>query len=121
MHMRFLALFLTAVADPRLARGRRRSGIHFLPGCLPAHGRLWARAVALLLALCDCIAAAHDIPNDVKVQAFVKPEAQHLTLLVRVPMAAMREVDFPLRAGGYLDLARVEPALRTAARLWIAD
>ena len=33
----------------------------------------------------------------------------------------MREVDFPSRGLGYLDLARAEPALRNAATLWIAD
>src|SRR3954471_21857762 len=65
---------------------------------------------------------AHDIPNDVKVQLFVKPEAQRLVLLARVPMIAMREVDFPTRgASGYLDLTRVDPALRNAAKLWLID
>src|SRR3954471_1091829 len=64
---------------------------------------------------------AHDIPNDVKVQMFVKPEGQRLVLLARVPMIAMREVDLPTVNGGYLDLARAEPALRNAAKLWILD
>src|SRR4051812_1836998 len=91
-------------------------GIHSLRGCPRMRGRrtILARAVALLLALYACLAWPHDIPNDVRVQAFVKPEGEHLYLLVRVPMAAMREVDFPLRSGGYLDLARADPALRTA-------
>lgn len=66
-------------------------------------------------------ASAHDIPNDVKVQLFVKPEGQRLVLLARVPMIAMREVDLPTRNGGYLDLARVDPALRNAVKLWIVD
>lgn len=66
-------------------------------------------------------AAAHDIPNDVRVQAFFKPAGQRLQLLVRVPLAAMTEVDFPKRGAGYLDLAQVDPALRHAATLWIAD
>lgn len=66
-------------------------------------------------------ARAHDIPNDVKVQAFVKPEGQRLLLLVRVPLGAMNEVEMPLRGPGYLDLARAEDALRVAAKLWLAD
>jgi len=66
-------------------------------------------------------AAAHDIPSDVRVQAFVKPAGQRLQLLVRVPLAAMNEVDFPRRGPGYLDLAHAESALRHAASLWIAD
>jgi len=65
--------------------------------------------------------AAHEIPKDVRVQAFVRPAGQQLQLLVRVPLAAMNEVDFPRRGPGYLDLAHAEPALRHAASLWIAD
>jgi hypothetical protein len=75
---------------------------------------------ALLLALLP-VACAHDIPNDVRVQAFVKPYGQRLQLLMRVPLAAMTEVDFPKRGPGYLDLAGAEPALRQAATLWLAD
>jgi len=66
-------------------------------------------------------AAAHDIPKDVTVQAFLKPEGRRLHLLVRVPLGAMRDVDFPTRGPGYLDLGRTEAYLRDAARLWIAD
>ena len=40
-------------------------------------------------------AAAHDIPYDATVQAFVKPAGPHLDLLVRVPLKTMRDVDFP--------------------------
>jgi len=68
-----------------------------------------------------CDAAAHDVPDDVKVQAFVKPAGDKLQLLVRVPLAAMREVDVPLRGPGYLDLARADAALRNAATLWLAN
>ena len=77
-------------------------------------------AASIMLSL-PLVVAAHDIPNDVRVQAFVAPEGQRLNLLVRVPLAAMNEVDFPRRGPGYLDLARAEPALRQAASLWIAD
>ena len=64
---------------------------------------------------------AHDVPNDVKVHMFVKPSANTLQVLVRVPLAAMREVDVPQRGPGYLDLARADAALRAAANLWITD
>jgi HupE / UreJ protein len=77
--------------------------------------------VSVAAALLALGSSAHDIPNDVRVQAFVKPAGTHLQLLVRVPLAAMNEVDFPRRAPGYLDLAHAEPALRQAASLWIAD
>jgi hypothetical protein len=42
-------------------------------------------------------------------------------LLVRAPLKAMRDMDVPRRAGGVLDLARVDPVLRDAATLWIGD
>src|SRR5713226_831961 len=66
-------------------------------------------------------APAHDIPNDVTVQAFVRPEGVHLHLLVRVPLKAMRDVNFPERGPGYLDLSRARALLPEAATVWIAD
>ncbi len=77
-------------------------------------------AIALLLG-CARAGAAHDIPADVTVQAFVKPEGSRLRLLVRAPLRAMRDVDFPLRGAGYLDLTRADAFVRDAATLWIAD
>lgn len=66
-------------------------------------------------------ASAHDIPNDVIVRAFVKPEGERLRLLVRAPLGACRDVDFPKRGPGYLDLERADASLRDAATLWIAN
>jgi hypothetical protein len=77
-----------------------------------------AAAIALLL---PAFASAHDIPTDVLVNAFVKPEGERLRLLVRVPMQALRDVDYPRRGAGLLDLSRADAALRNAAGLWIAD
>jgi hypothetical protein len=82
--------------------------------------RTAALAAALVGALA-CGAAAHDVPDDVKVQAFVKPAGDKLHLLLRVPLSALREVDVPLRGPGYLDLARADAALRNAATLWLAN
>jgi hypothetical protein len=81
-----------------------------------------AGVLALLWALFAAAGArAHEIPADAAVQAFVKPAGSELQVLIRVPMAAMREVDIPRRGPGYLDLARSGPALEEAARLWLAD
>ena len=63
---------------------------------------------------------AHDIPASVVVQAFVRPQGDRLRLLVRVPLGAMRDVEFPLRNGELLDLPRADPSLRDAAMLWLA-
>src|ERR1700758_4024678 len=67
-----------------------------------------------------CLALGHDIPNDVTVEMFVKPEGQHVHVLVRVPLKAMRDISFPLRGPGYLDIARAGALLPGAAKLWIA-
>jgi len=64
-------------------------------------------------------AAAHDIPSDVTIQVFVKPSGQHLELLIRAPLSAMRDIDFPRRGPGYLDIARADRSLHDAATLWI--
>jgi len=83
------------------------------------------RAVAALLAVCAVAplphAAAHDIPNDATVQMFFKPDGKHLNVLVRVPLKTMRDVEFPEREQGYIDLARVDQTLREASSLWISD
>ena len=79
-------------------------------------------AVAAALLLTPGLASAHDIPNDVTVQAFLKPSGDRLHLLVRVPLKAMRDVDFPVRGKeGFLDIQRTEPLLPDAATLWISD
>jgi HupE/UreJ protein len=84
-------------------------------------GKILVNCFAALVALGACCAEAHDIPTDVTVSAFVRPEGQRLRLLARVPLKAMREVDFPKRGAGFLDLARADASLRNAAALWIAD
>jgi len=77
-------------------------------------------ARALILLSLAVPALAHDIPSDVTVQTFIKPEGKSLALLVRLPLKAMRDVNFPLRGPGFLDLSRADPFLRDAALLWIA-
>ncbi len=74
-----------------------------------------------VFAFCATPALAHDIPNDVTVQAFVEPSGERLQLLVRVPMSAMRDVVFPTAGPGYLDLDRARAMLPDAATLWISD
>jgi hypothetical protein len=76
-------------------------------------------AAALVLGM-HTHASAHDIPVSVVVQAFVRPQGDRLRLLVRVPLGAMRDVVFPLRGDGLLDLPRADPSLRDAAALWLA-
>ena len=76
---------------------------------------------ALLVLVVPSVPAAHEIPARVTILAFVKPEGQRLRLVVRVPLEAMRDMEFPLHGPGYLDIARVDALLPDAAKLWIAD
>ncbi len=78
-------------------------------------------AVALGLVMTASHAAAHEIPERVAVRAFVQHDGWILRLLVRVPLEAMRDVDFPLRDDGSLDLVRVRALLPEAAQLWISN
>lgn len=90
-----------------------------------------SRAVcaAILVLLLPMAAAAHDIPSDVTVQAFVKPDGHRLRVLVRVPLKALRDVQYPAfgpdgerrTMGAYLDLSQADAALRDAAMLWIGN
>ena len=66
---------------------------------------------------------AHDIPGDVTVQAFVKPEGQRLRLLVRVPLEALSDMVFPTYGPGYLNFerARERDEFTDAAMIWMGQ
>ncbi len=78
--------------------------------------RVWLLVWAFTFA-----AYAHDIPNDVTVQVFFKPEGNLLRLAVRVPMRAMRDQQFPENKSGYLELENIEPLLNDSAAVWLVD
>jgi HupE/UreJ protein len=63
---------------------------------------------------------AHDIPASVVVQAYVQPQDDHLFVIIRAPLAAMRDVVFPLQGDGLLDLTRAGTPLQNAALTWLA-
>src|SRR5688572_20669329 len=79
---------------------------------------LWA-VVALLAFAWRLPLFAHDIPRDVVVHVFMKPDPDRLRMVVRVPLAAMRDMQFPQHTNGTLDVASAEPALREAVALWL--
>jgi hypothetical protein len=88
------------------------------------NGPAWRRAAAFLAVLAAAFwfsAAAHDVPADVRINAFLKPAGDRLELLIRVPLAAMIEAEFPTRGPGYLDIARADEALQGAAKLYLVD
>jgi len=69
-------------------------------------------------------ALAHDIPNDVTSQAWLKPEGSRLRLVVHVPLSAMRGWHWMIERADRLRQVRVEwppapalPSLLGAAAL----
>ena len=94
-----------------------------------ANDRPQARRLAALITVITAVVVlalpirpqGHEIPNDVTVHAFLRPDGQRLRLLVRAPIAAMRDILFPTRDENNIDLTRAAPAVRHAATLWISD
>jgi hypothetical protein len=81
-------------------------------------------ASALLVAavlLASARPSAHEVPSDVRIQAFLEPEGQILRLLVRAPLAAtVNDLEWPMR-GPLLDLGQMQPAVLEAGGRWIAS
>jgi hypothetical protein len=88
------------------------------PG-LTARRAVWMLLTALLVS--PTVSNAHDVPPDLIVRAFVRPEGQRLRVLLRVPLGAIAGIDFPQRGPGFLDLARAGPTLPAAASRWMDD
>jgi hypothetical protein len=77
--------------------------------------------VVALCALLPRDAHAHEIPTNVVVQAWLKADEDRLNLVVRVPLEAMRDIQFPQRGLGYLDIEAANDLLRDAAQIWVAN
>ncbi len=77
--------------------------------------------VTTLLVALGPVLGAHEVPNEVTVFGFVRPEGQTLTLLLRAPLKSMRDVEVPTFENGFLDFSRVDRALNDAATIWIVD
>ncbi|HEY3739255.1 MAG TPA: hypothetical protein VGL53_05400, partial [Bryobacteraceae bacterium] len=81
-----------------------------------------ASRLRIFAGFCLCaIVCAHDIPSDVTVQLILKPDSGRLHLLARVPLQAMRDIQFPEQERGFLDFDRSEAVFADAAQLWISN
>ena len=74
---------------------------------------------SLLLAVFAAPLLAHEIAGDVRIQAYVKPDGQTMRLVLRAPLKAMRDIEFPKLPPAYLDIERSQPFLRDAATMWL--
>src|SRR4051794_33470345 len=78
--------------------------------------------IAALVFWLSAAPGAHEIPNDVTIQVFFKPEGQRLRLLLRAPLEALNDIDWPMTgSAGMLDISRADPFLHDAATLWLGD
>lgn len=83
------------------------------------YSRPQGRWKAAFAALCIVLLAstgvrAHDIPNEIILRGFVKPEGHRLHVLLRVPLVLFIGVNLPKRGPGYLDLEHVQSAMSRA-------
>src|SRR5688572_13872176 len=72
--------------------------------------------LALLLALTlQVVLLAHDIPDEIVVQSYVRPQQNQLQVLLRVPLLAIADANLPKDGTGYLAMPHLDEALREAA------
>ncbi len=83
--------------------------------------RLALALAATLFFLVPSVVDAHEIPSSVRILAFIKPEGERMHVVVRVPLEAIRDVKWPLRGPGYLEIGQAAPLLPQAAKVWVAD
>lgn len=76
-------------------------------------------SVALLTLLSAVTISGHEVPVDVTIRAFVRPEGDVLKVLVRAPLDTFRDITLPTRQDVFLDLAAADAPVRTGAELWI--
>lgn len=87
---------------------------------------LWqalGRLAHALLVLAACLSLfstpavrAHDVPAEFRAHVFVKPEAERLQVLVRIPLSLLLNIDLPKKGPGYIDLAQAEAGMQRATR-----
>jgi len=76
-------------------------------------------SVALLTLLSAVTLSGHEVPADVTVRAFVRPEGQVMRVLVRAPLGTFRDITIPTRQDVFLDLASVDASVQAGAELWV--
>jgi hypothetical protein len=70
--------------------------------------------VGLLLGL-QALVHAHDVPDEILIQSYLKPAGTELQVLLRIPLLAVTDANLPKDGTGYLAMPYLDPALRGAA------
>ena len=80
-----------------------------------------ALLVAAVLLASAARPTAHEIPSDVRIQAFLEQSGQRLRLLVRLPVAStVNDIEWPAK-GPMLDIGQIQPAVLDEGARWIAS
>jgi hypothetical protein len=75
-----------------------------------------------ILVLLSCTVWAHDVPDNVKITIFLKPDGDRMLFLVRIPANALIDVLFPTRPNSdWLDMSQIDPFAAEGAKVWVAD
>ena len=74
------------------------------------------------LMLCPLAVSGHEVPDDVKIRTFLKPEGDRMLILVRIPANALIDILFPtLPESDWLDLKQIDGFASEGANVWVAD
>src|ERR1700683_2727804 len=81
-----------------------------------------AFAILPALMLWPCAVSAHEVPDDVRLKIFLKPEGDRMLILVRIPANALIDILFPtLPQSDWLDLKQIDGFAAAGAKVWVAD
>src|SRR5439155_26243028 len=72
-------------------------------------------AVVSLVVGLQALVRAHDVPNEILIQTFLKPAGTQLQVLLRIPLLAVTDTNLPKNGTGYLAMPYLDPALKEAA------
>jgi mono/diheme cytochrome c family protein len=115
--MLYLNPMLHQTSDSIVPRGAQRAALR-----ATRRNTLLAAAAFAVLATPRPL-GGHEVPERVAISAFVHPDGARgvLRVVARVPLEAMRDVDFPVQADSSLHVAGATALLPEAARLWVAN
>ena len=76
--------------------------------------KVLALAVVLMVGL-HAYVYAHDVPDEILIQTYLKPAGAQLQVLLRIPLLAVTDTNLPKNGTGYLAMEYLDPALKDAA------
>src|SRR6266699_6274385 len=71
--------------------------------------------MAWLFLAGQALVRAHDVPDEIVIRTYLRPDATRLQVLLRIPLLAVTDTNLPKDGTGYLAMAYLDPALRDAA------